>query len=374
MSVLLETGHIEEGLRWFDRAFELNPASLTVKQRAYSALLAHGYMAEGWAAHESRPAVIEIARRHSGVALERELPVALEGKRICLLREQGLGDEFFFLRFAARLKSAGARVTYQATNKIRSLLTRVDCLDEVLPETATLPQADVTMLVGDLPRALSVLESSAFSSRTVANNTLSTDDIPHRIAVFWPPLPGTLTVPPLESAMAAMRKRLSDLGRPPYIGISWKGGTPPESQPDSSTWLLYKQIGIQDLAAALKDLPGTFIALQRKPPAGEIEAFSRLLGRDLHDFSELNNDLENMLAVLAQIDEYIGVSNTNMHLRAAVGRTARVIVPQPAEWRWMASGAASPWFPGFPIYRQSVEGSWSSALARLKADLAASNR
>ena len=35
--------------------------------------------------------------------------------------------------------------------------------------------------------------------------------------------------------------------------------------------------------------------------------------------------------VLALLDEYIGVSNTNMHLRAAAGRTARVLVPRPAE-------------------------------------------
>ena len=91
----------------------------------------------------------------------------------------------------------------------------------------------------------------------------------------------------------------------------------------------------------------------------------------MHDFSDLNDDLEGMLALLALIDDYVGVSNTNMHLRAAAGRTARVLVPQPAEWRWMAGRASSPWFPGFSIYRQSLDGSWTQALARLREDLAA---
>lgn len=52
----------------------------------------------------------------------------------------------------------------------------------------------------------------------------------------------------------------------------------------------------------------------------------------------VNDDLEQMLALPSMIDDYIGVSNTNMHLCAAVGRSARVPVPSPAEWRWMAAG------------------------------------
>jgi len=60
-----------------------------------------------------------------------------------------------------------------------------------------------------------------------------------------------------------------------------------------------------------------------------------------------------------------------MHLRAAAGRSARVLVRCPAEWRWMATGSSSPWFPGFSLYRQSLDGDWSAALARLRKDLEA---
>ena len=89
----------------------------------------------------------------------------------------------------------------------------------------------------------------------------------------------------------------------------------------------------------------------------------------MHDLSALNEDLEAMLALLALIDDYVGVSNTNMHLRAGVGKTARVLVPCPAEWRWMAQGDESPWFPGFKVYRQKTDGNWNEALGRLAADL-----
>ena len=372
MSALMENGLIEEGMCWRDRALELNPDSPTVDQRASSALLAHGYIAEGWAAYKSRPASVELSQKHSqlGLNLSRELPAAIAGQHICLLREQGLGDELFLLRYAPILKTAGARITYQATNKIRSLLSRLDCLEEVLAQDAALPNADSFMLLGDLPHALSRFDASSLPARRAETTPLSMRKMSRRIGVFWPRLPKSLALAPLEESTSAMRKRLSEAGKPPYVGLTWTGGTPPERQQAGSGWLLFKEIGIPKLAGALKGAPGTFIALQRKPADGDIKTFSRLLGHEVHDFTDLNNDLEGMLALLALIDEYIGVSNTNMHLRAAVGKTARVLVPQPAEWRWMASGAASPWFPGFSIYRQSLDGEWGGALARLRKDLA----
>jgi hypothetical protein len=111
------------------------------------------------------------------------------------------------------------------------------------------------------------------------------------------------------------------------------------------------------------------VVLQRCPQPGEIDRFTAALGRPVHDLSPLNDDLEQMLALLSLIDDYVGVSNTNMHLRAGVGKTARVLVPAPPEWRWMAEGKESPWFPGFGVYRQGYDGSWEGALEELREDL-----
>ncbi len=93
----------------------------------------------------------------------------------------------------------------------------------------------------------------------------------------------------------------------------------------------------------------------------------------MHDLTALNDDLEDMLALLALVDEYVTVSNTNVHscicVRAGAGRTSRVLVPNPPEYRWMAEGTESPWFPGCRVYRQKVCGSWAAALAALAGDL-----
>ena len=76
-----------------------------------------------------------------------------------------------------------------------------------------------------------------------------------------------------------------------------------------------------------------------------------------------------MLALLGLLDEYVGVSNANMHLLAGLGGRARVLVPNPAEWRWMAAGTVSPWFPRFTVYRQASDRTWDQAKAQLRADL-----
>jgi hypothetical protein len=126
---------------------------------------------------------------------------------------------------------------------------------------------------------------------------------------------------------------------------------------------------VEALAAALAGLRGTFVSLQRQPAPGEIEAFSARLDAALHDGAVLNDRLEDALAAVEALDEYVAVSNTNVHLRAGAGRGTRVLVPWPPEWRWSGEGDASPWFPGSPVYRQLREGDWSPALRRLRSDL-----
>jgi hypothetical protein len=239
-------------------------------------------------------------------------------------------------------------------------------IEETSPPRA---EADAVIIAGDLPHAISDFPACPLRDVDATEVRFRLRDFPVRIAAFWPPVPPPLALPPLAERVAEVRRRLAAIGKPPYVGITWRGGTPPSEQ-RMAFWALFKEIGIAPLAAALHDIPGTFIALQRKPAPGEIDALAHALGRPVHDFTDLNEDLEGMLALLAQIDEYIGVSNTNMHLRASVGRTGRVLVPSQPDCRWMYAGRSSVWFPGFTVYRQSPRGDWITALADLKRDLA----
>lgn len=76
-------------------------------------------------------------------------------------------------------------------------------------------------------------------------------------------------------------------------------------------------------------------------------------------------------ALLALIDDYVGVSNTNMYLRARAGRAARVLVPFPPSGAGWPRGIHRRGSPGFRVYRQKPDGDWSTAVERLRIDLLA---
>ena len=135
--------------------------------------------------------------------------------------------------------------------------------------------------------------------------------------------------------------------------------------------MLFKNAPLDRIAAVFHGVPGTIVALQRAPEPGELDRLAAALGRPAHDLTALNDDLEAMLALVAALDDYVAVSNTNIHLRATIGRTSRVLVPNPPEFRWMAEGRESPWFPGTTVYRQETDQDWTLALADLARDLRA---
>jgi tetratricopeptide (TPR) repeat protein len=374
-SALYETGNQRQGLEWLERARELQPDSPELRNSMAGMCLSAGDLQAGWLEYEGRPARQRFVAKYPDLQLARDLPRNLAGKKVCVLREQGLGDELFFLRFAAILKSRGAEIAYCASVKLAALLARVPMLDRVIGPTEPDLDADVTMLVGDLPYALGRLASSQYSPRTSlrpapAAGVMRNLDFRRRLRVFFPEPAPALELTPLLEQLHGVRQRLAVLGPAPYVCVTWRAGTAPVEQ-RGTVWTLHKEIPLEQLGAVLRKVRGTLLAVQRNPQAGEIEQLSAHAGRPVHDLTALNEDLEAMLALLALADEYIGVSNTNMHLRAGTGRSARVLVPLPAEWRWMAAGDKSPWFPKFRIYRQEPDGGWGVGLGRLRDDLVA---
>lgn len=331
-------GRLEEAVASHSRALELLPAFPKARSQRAMLLLALGRFSEGWRDYLDRPST-----RKTSVPLHRQpLGADLTGLRILLGKDQGLGDEIMFLRFAPELKRRGAHITYVAGAKILSLLQRYPILDVVVDtvadDKAHLAQWDLVASVADLPYLLGMS---------------SVGDIPLSISI-----------PVLPDRLAAQRAALAALGPPPYVGVTWRGGINEKEK-------LFKLAPMERIGAVLRQVRGTLIGLQRLPEKGEINRIAKAAGRPVHDFTPLHDRLEDMLALLSLLDEYVGVSNTNVHLRATVGRGSRVLIPSPPEFRWMASGSPSPWFPDCPVYRQRADGSWDDALSNLSRDLVA---
>jgi hypothetical protein len=257
---------------------------------------------------------------------------------VILHGEQGLGDILFFLRFAGRLKAHGHPLAFWGDPRLQPLLARTGLFQHFLKPDSMPGPGIAVIWIGDLPQLLGANDPAAF-------------DAPLAI--------------PVDAARAARwRERLASWGPAPYVGLTWRAGIDRRG-----TVGLAKRLDPAAFGAALQGKAATWVSLQRKPVPDEVERLSGALGKPVHDAAHVNDDLDEALALLSVLDDYVGVSNTNTHLRAATGRAARVLVPWPPEWRWQERAEHSPWFPAMPLYRQAPDGDWSGALARLAADL-----
>ena len=365
---LTDVGQLSAGLRIYACLDQQAGLSATAHLTLAGALLGHGWLREGWAEYGHRPSVAHAHRKYPGRRFQRELPQTMAGLRLTLQREQGFGDEIFFLRYATQVASMGARLTYRTNVRLGGMLQRCGLFERVIDDREPLPappEVDALMLVGDLAPAASGMQEPV---RTLAQlaNAVHTDPAGDFVRPLTVPPPLALTA--LPERVERWRAALSAAGEPPYLGVTWRAGTAAAEQ-RGAAWSLAKNVPGEMLIAALREVPGTLVALQRQPATGEVAALAKSLGRPILDLTALNEDLEDMLGVLALLDDYVAVSNTNVHLRASLGRISRVLVPCPYEWRWMADGICSPWFPGTTLYRQTFDGRWQAALEALQRDL-----
>ena len=296
-----------------------------------TALLTLGRYAEGWEAYRGRETRRRLRAAHPQLIDDpREIAVLAAPKRLRILCEQGIGDELFFLRFAPALRARGHQLGVSGNPKLAALLA---------PEFGELENPDLTLASGDLPLAAGL--------------------------EFAPPLP----IPVDPARRAAIEARLRAFGPPPYIAVTWRAGVLPDEPKPQGVLYWVKDIPAELLGQALRPVDARVIVLQRRPQSADLRQFSEALGRAALDLSQVNDDLRDAAAVLSVVDDYIGVSNTNMHLRAGLAKPARVLVLTPPEWRWALDGPASPWFPGFALYRQRMGRDWSEAVGQISAAL-----
>jgi hypothetical protein len=308
-----------------------------------TSLLALGRWHEGWEAYQWRPTRMAWRTRFPQVSEDPSAITKLrEPASIVILGEQGLGDDIFFLRFAGRLRERGHRLRGAFDPRLVPILAAIPGLfeGELGTSFGTAPQGDLTILSGDLPLA-------------------GAQD-------FAAPVP----LPVEPDRRARFEKILRDCGPPPYIGVTWRAGALPEERKQQGVFYLVKEVPPEELGAALRTVNATFCVVQRRPTADDQQRFAAALGRPALDLSAMNDDLRDALALLSVLDDYVGVSNTNTHLRAGCpGKVARVLVASNPEWRWGVHGARSPWFPNFSVYRQDRRAGWPPALETLRREL-----
>ncbi|MBU6257244.1 MAG: tetratricopeptide repeat protein [Burkholderiales bacterium] len=330
---LLDLGRLDEARQAFAELVAARPDHAEAHWRLAWCLLLAGDFEPGWREFEWRwrralpPGRLRAEPRWTGAE-------ALDGRRLLLHAEQGLGDTLQFCRYAALAAARGAEVVLQVQPPLLPLLQDLAGAAEVIgldrePERPV----DLQCPLLSLPLAFGT---------------------------------GLATIPAPRAYLAADAARVAAwaarLGpkRAPRVGLVWSGSA-------ANTGDATRSIALATLLAALPSGIECH-SLQMDAREGDLETLrghSELAcyGAELRDFGAT-------AALMMQMDAIVAVDTALAHLAAALGRPTQLLLAALPDWRWMLGRGDSPWYPTLRLQRQLSAGRWEEPLAALRRTLA----
>lgn len=293
-----------------------------------------GRLREAWPHHEFRWGSPPLVRLRAGYPKPAWSGQDLLGKTILLRAEQGLGDTVQFLRYSPWLKCLGATVIARVQTPLIRLAKGFQGIDRVLDKEEATPDFDFYCH----PMTLPAVFGTALDSIPDHGPYLRVDaEAQRKWAQRFPP---------------------TDRLR---VGLVWAGS--PEHQRDR-----YRSLPLTALAELLALDGVEFWSLQKGSPVEELARTES--GRKVVNLSSELDDFSDTAAVIEHLDLVIAVDTSVAHVAGAMGRPVWMMLPAPADWRWMNSRSDTPWYPSMRLFRQSIRGHWDSVGREVAAALA----
>lgn len=259
-------------------------------------------------------------------------------KKIVVYAEQGLGDTIQFSRYVPTLIQHGASVIFQVQRPLKKLFQVAGNFGTIIDSAETITHADYYVPLMSLPYLL----KTTIDSIPAATSYLAAD--PHLMA-YW------------KSYLAH-----DDNLR---IGICWHGNTRYQSY--TLQKLIEKKAIPMHLIAQLADIPGVSLySLQKLDSCDNASALAATAIKTFGpDFDIINGPFMDSAAVIKNLDLVISVDTAIAHLAAGLGAPTWILLPRPADWRWLMYRSDSPWYPSVRLFRQATVDDWSCVISVL---------
>src|SRR5665213_2387681 len=332
-----DSPRFDEALASYNRAIKIQPGLHEAYLGRAMLQLARGDFAGGFADYEHRS---EVGRPgFTPLAQPRWDGAPLNGERLVLLAEQGLGDTIQFCRFAPVLAAQGVEVTLLVKKAMAPLMRTVKGIT----------------VTGDI---------SEVEADTRPFRWLPLMSAPHLLGTTLESLPHE--IPYLSAEPARVKDWAGKLGDGKFkIGINWNPGNP------DHTVTSRRDIPLAAFAE-LAALPGVeLISLQKGPQVGQIAAVPfggqiRQIDADMNAEADLFLDTA---AVIQNLDLVIGCDTSVVHLAGALARPVFTVVPVISDWRWMLQRDSTIWYPTMRLFRQDATRQWAPLFERMAAEL-----
>ncbi|HEX9023096.1 MAG TPA: tetratricopeptide repeat protein [Geobacteraceae bacterium] len=333
-AVCLSLGRPEEGIGHLRKLIGQVPDYADGHWNLACCLLACGRYREGWREYEWRRLKNSpIEERHQHLPPWDGTPLA--GRSILLWCEQGFGDTFQFIRYAALVAEQGGEVFVECqTPAIRSMIERAAGVRRVIVRDEPVPPVDC--------------QASLLSLPLLVGTTL--ENIPSSVPY--------LTVPAEHQERWT---RLINSGGKLRVGLVWGGRQTLRNRRRSCR--------LADFAP-LASLEGVaWYSLQVGEQAHE--AASPPTGMRLRDLTPHIRDFSDTAALINCLDMVITIDTSVAHLAGALGKPVMLLLPVAADWRWLTERSDSPWYPTVRLFRQQNTGDWDDVILSLARELEA---
>lgn len=356
---LSHTGELEGSIAYYDKALKLmgeHPDALEAHHGRALCLVGLGKLEEGFVEWEVRHDPRFRGSFLYAINAPRWQGEPLEGKRLMVMGEQGLGDELLFSNaYPDLIRALGpqGKLLITCDNRLIPLFQRSFPEAEVgpyenkrhngkgvrlVPWLAERPPIDFFTTCGSTLRFL----RKDIASFPTDNPHLKPD--PARVA-FW-------------------RKRLEELGPGPYVGVCWR------SMVMTGTRAKYFS-PMDEWQPVLKNENARFINLQYGDCSADLTRARECFGVEIHDFADLDlkDALDDNAALCAALDLAISAPTAAGTIAGAVGTEVWLLTIGTV---WPALGTDRfPWFIKSRVLSPKRYGDWPELMARVGNELEA---
>jgi hypothetical protein len=320
----------------------MNPQLIDAQLNAALLMLMGGDFKAGWDAYEVR-----WRRDVYGLGL-RDFPLPpWQGEReaggIVVWGEQGIGDRILYASMIPDVLAQGHRVVMETEPRLHALFAR------------SFPGLTLVAKQNPPDPATAAPDMRWHSALASLGRYLRPD-----IARF-PKHTGYLKADAARTA--AYRTWLDqNAGSGLVVGISWGSR--------AAKIGLHKTLDLRQWGPILQTPGVRFVDLQYGDTAQERADVQKDLGISITHVPDLDlrEDIDGLASLIAACDLVISVSNTTVHLAAALGKPTWIMVPAAAGnlWYWMRGSTHTPWYPSATIFRQKKLGRWDDVVLEIK--------
>ncbi len=330
---LLQSGESEAAVECYRTALTIEPQNALLHTNFAYLLLSLGRFQEGWEEHEWRWGMADFSTRARDFGCPQWKGEPLNGARILLHCEQGLGDTIQFVRYAPLLAEQGGEVILEVQPRLQRLLSNIPGVKQVIARGESLPEIAWHSPLMSLPLAF--------------RTTLETIPAPSSY----------LSVP----AMAVQESRQLWKSEGLRVGLSWAGSP---NNPNNA----YRSIPLKQFIPLASLTNITFYSLQFGEGAQQISEIASEF--PLIDACSQHRDFAESAAFLAGLDLVITIDTAIAHLAGALGIPVWILLAHNrADWRWMLGRSDSPWYPSARLFRQPAPDDWESVIVRIRESL-----